>query len=104
MAQAEGREASTGLPSGRDTQNMHAWRAGWVLTPAILSAVESTVGHHMSFDMWTAKAGFDDSCNLLTPVERRLQSANLDGHTVLLLPSTLCEMQAQLAHYRSCKW
>ena len=82
---------------------LHGWQVGWALTTATFAYVEWEVGRRLLFDVWMVHAGFDDLCNLMAPSGRRLQSVSLDGHTVLFLPSSLHEMQVQLAYYRLCK-
>jgi len=92
-----------GLTSRDAAETVRGWRVGRALTPAMLADVEHAIGRRLSFDARAGKSGFDEECNLRAPSGRRLQSVNLDGHTVLFLPSSLCEMQAQLAWYRACR-
>lgn len=73
------------------------------MTPERFAEIERAVGRRISFDARTVRAGFDDWCNLMAPSGRRLQSVSLGGHTVLFIPSSLREMQAQLSHYWECK-
>ncbi|GLI65924.1 hypothetical protein VaNZ11_009570 [Volvox africanus] len=78
-------------------------RAVRALLPSVLNQVEQVIGRRFSFDARTVCAGFDGFCNLFEPQGRPLSSANLGGHTILFTPSSLCELQKQLAHFRACK-
>ncbi|GLI64526.1 hypothetical protein VaNZ11_007807, partial [Volvox africanus] len=78
-------------------------RAVRALLPSVLNQVEQVIGRRFSFDARTVRAGFDGFCNLFEPQGRPLSSANLGGHTILFTPSSLCELQKQLALFRACK-
>ena len=83
--------------------DLSAYRAVRAVLPDVLHQVEHVVGRRFSMDARTARAGFDAACNLFAPPVRSLVATDLGGHTVWFTPSSLRELQLQIAHYRTCK-
>jgi hypothetical protein len=71
--------------------------------PAVLAAIERLIGRPFSFDACALRVGFGDHCNLLSPSNRAVDSAALEGHTVWFTPRSRSHFRAFMEQYRACK-